>query len=1335
VAHGAGTNEKRRGHDKTPSDFVKDAMEAVDHIRLVVTAVTSQKVLENTHLVIVPDELKTGNASKDYNWSEVRSGYVKIFGRVAWDWYMKGEKFYYTGILPWYDGQSELFMCSKDGVFGFVRNNDMDQFTIMPQICDRSILTHDERVKNCMEGCVSKWFTMTGVNVPEFKRYVRKAWRTFGEDFTGFEMALDKYIASQWWMDLCESYIASKRETWLQLHKLFVEDYLAGRGYSAAQAEHYLKMKTFWKKVRYWITPTNWLCECITGPVPEFRVDVMNDILDKTQHSRRPPFVPFARIGVYRQEFGDDRTLPDVRKNVTIAYEPDLIQRLPYDDEKVDVYGTTLDVPWVLPVVNATTTHAAVRMRMSGEHPVDKAVEAAFYKYAIEMIDQMEDIYLEPYDRQEFLKKAYPGAKGDTLYEASKEVLQKKHLVCTLFSKDEAYIGKTPENFKPRMIWSRNDVVVGKFAGDFRQIGESLKRQFNRSSSVYYTCSSSPWHVGMYAKTMDTRYTTKREADISSMDGSLTDVFMRLERYFMDNKVYGRNEEMDFLITHWRYTKGITSDGSLEVELDYGRRSGDLWTSMFNSLLNVLITLFAHDLKWDDDFMMLVLGDDSVFACPDLEDDDVVVETFAGVGLKVAIKDNDDMRNVAYCSGWFADLRGGFKYTNNVWKTFTKLGINYRGHSPKHYRKLLHGIALSMLPTAGHAPILGAFLKAIVETAEENNIGIMKDNRHMNPYRIQGGSVDDPDIATYEQFAVMHGCSTYTLAELEEWINCNVSIMDCPYILGEQFLDMWESEQQVPAIPNPNLSFSDQYKFVTEIAPRYEERMKLCRVNSMSAAIRSGWAWGMCEQEEMELADDSHHEFWHAFFSAVSYMNFDWGVALHGRANATRFLRGQDLFTRRKPKPKGKNVPPRRARPKRRNPVPKARPSRGLGNAMSGLAGLGGGAIGGYFGGPAGALMGKTIGSNLGQIIFGGGDYKITKNSLAAGKAFIANPNFLYSSREYLGEVQGTVAFTATSFPLNPGLSQIMPRGSRIARMFAKCVPRGVYFEFISTSGNALNSTNTALGSVLMATQYDVTQPQFVNKAQMANYTYTNSCSPAESMRHYIECDASNRQFEVMMVRTGDVIDSGAAAAAAVGSLLSDRRLYDFATFVLATSGMQATSTIGEIWIGYDWEFIDPRVSSNVSTGDFCSASLTTAPYTNALPLNTTLSGLLAGPLDGISLNGTAIVFDDSITSGTFEIVLCWRGASTAVTLANPTYTNCAVATGSNWNVDGTNPTLYSPATGATTATVLWVGFVVISGYSPTGSLVDFGAAMTLPATGTGIGLTIEALPTNETTF
>lgn len=256
--------------------------------------------------------------------------------------------------------------------------------------------------------------------------------------------------------------------------------------------------------------------------------------------------------------------------------------------------------------------------------------------------------------------------------------------------------------------------------------------------------------------------------------------------------------------------------------------------------------------------------------------------------------------------------------------------------------------------------------------------------------------------------------------------------------------------------------------------------------------------------------------------------------------------------------------------------------------------------LGSAVGGPAGAALGGILGNGAGALfkkITGFGDYKITSNSLSTPMKTDSLPSFTRSGRgtriihrEYLTDVVTAAtpgSFQVSSYNIQPGLVNSFPWLSAIANQFDEYQIMGMIFEFKSNSYDALSSTNTASGTVIMTTQYNVLAGPFTTKVAMEQYEFTCSAKPSIDIFHPIECARGESPNWTLTTR-------GA-------SQTGDLRLYDFATFNLATVGMQGASTnIGELWVSYDINFLKPKVPASIN--QYLFWTLNTATVTSILP-------------------------------------------------------------------------------------------------------------------------------------
>lgn len=301
--------------------------------------------------------------------------------------------------------------------------------------------------------------------------------------------------------------------------------------------------------------------------------------------------------------------------------------------------------------------------------------------------------------------------------------------------------------------------------------------------------------------------------------------------------------------------------------------------------------------------------------------------------------------------------------------------------------------------------------------------------------------------------------------------------------------------------------------------------------------------------------------------------------------------------------------------------------------------------------------VGATIGQYLGhgaqkvvKMLTGFGDYSVNENSLMHGGATLgANPpsventatGFIVRHREYISDIYSTTAFVNISLAINPGLSATFPWLSQVADSFEQYSFRGLVFEYKSMSSDAILSggSSSALGTVIMSTQYNSLDLPFTDKRTMENYEYANSDKPSNSFMHPIECKKNQNSISELYVR-------GVGTPVATG----DKRLYDLGVFNIATQGMQNASSnqvVGELWCTFEIEFFKAKLN----TGDPSLASdLFTASATNYFNLlapfdSTCLPSLQNSIGCNIPVRGT-IRFPRDVVDGIYAITYFITGAT-----------------------------------------------------------------------------------------
>lgn len=334
-----------------------------------------------------------------------------------------------------------------------------------------------------------------------------------------------------------------------------------------------------------------------------------------------------------------------------------------------------------------------------------------------------------------------------------------------------------------------------------------------------------------------------------------------------------------------------------------------------------------------------------------------------------------------------------------------------------------------------------------------------------------------------------------------------------------------------------------------------------------------------------------------------------------------------------------------------------------LGHAdLTGSAGAKvGRSIGKRFGnGDAGASVGRFIGSALGR-----GDYVVSANSLGRSSRNLGAqvPRFgsndestIIEHREYIGDLVSSATpglFQIKKYTFNPANSELFPWLSTIARNYEQYEPLGAIVAFKSTSSD-FNATGQALGTVIIASDYDVYDANYSNKVEMENSTFAVSCKSSESMLHPIECDPKLRATKLLY--NGDP------------QTASDGRFHNLCNIQVATVGISAASVnLGELWITYRIRLHKPQINTldnrnlyiNYGTCDnnsptaFWGGVITLHPdYTNNLVDKVTFSTAAAGV--------GAITFVDASTWNRCYMIIMRvnvvSGGGTAYTLTPTSY-------------------------------------------------------------------------------
>jgi hypothetical protein len=317
----------------------------------------------------------------------------------------------------------------------------------------------------------------------------------------------------------------------------------------------------------------------------------------------------------------------------------------------------------------------------------------------------------------------------------------------------------------------------------------------------------------------------------------------------------------------------------------------------------------------------------------------------------------------------------------------------------------------------------------------------------------------------------------------------------------------------------------------------------------------------------------------------------------------------------------------------------------------------------------------------------GFGDYKIVGNSLIQGSPngqigiVTQGRSTIVRWREYIGDVYthpSTVgAFNATTFTVNPGNLQTFPWLSTLATQYEQYKPRGVIFEFKSTATDT--TTNASLGSVLMATDYDLVDANYKNKAEMMNSAYSSEAKMTDGMYHGIECDPEELDRKVFFCRN-----------TSPSTFTSADRDYDVCKTTIATQGggLAAGQSVGSLYVHYEFEFLKEQVFGGITAQNnlVCYMRNTVAPA--APVLEDFKMTVVNGYNFGLTFAAGGIVFPQKWAGATFKLTFQYTQAGGYTVTAPtglvfqgcaPTNVNTGAVVGGGWWA-----AYYSPYAGTT---------------------------------------------------
>lgn len=204
------------------------------------------------------------------------------------------------------------------------------------------------------------------------------------------------------------------------------------------------------------------------------------------------------------------------------------------------------------------------------------------------------------------------------------------------------------------------------------------------------------------------------------------------------------------------------------------------------------------------------------------------------------------------------------------------------------------------------------------------------------------------------------------------------------------------------------------------------------------------------------------------------------------------------------------------------------------------------------------------------------------------------------SRREYVTRVVSPAApadFSNTSYSINPGLSGVFAWLSQIASNFEEYEFHDLVFSYQPVISTA--TTTGAMGSVVVACNYNAGSPKFQSFREMVEYQGAIETRVCDPIHFGIECDpAKNAGHDMEYVRSGAVPQG------------EDIKSYDIGTFQMATSDVSATAypagtLLGHVYVEYTVRLGKPKLYAALGKTILTDMIIGNVGCTAALPFGT----------------------------------------------------------------------------------------------------------------------------------
>jgi len=271
------------------------------------------------------------------------------------------------------------------------------------------------------------------------------------------------------------------------------------------------------------------------------------------------------------------------------------------------------------------------------------------------------------------------------------------------------------EDKAPRMIQGAKEEFICLVGPYIASVQEHIKRDLNANKNLCFTSGVST----LKAATVLMRDEGKPiENDVSQWDSSVHEKMCKLEVFLVEmlRCAVAIRQLMKANVN----TRGFTA-GGVYYSCKGTRKSGDPYTSVFNTVLNIMLHMFCCCLEWGLDFTTVMgfvrgvfQGDDALLSIPVNRTTPKFALVMLLLGFKCKCIERNRWIDAEFCSMRLVPCVEGWCFTPKVGKVIAKVG--YFANPPQiDPLVLVRGTALGLMAAATLSPALEAYLEQCLE--------------------------------------------------------------------------------------------------------------------------------------------------------------------------------------------------------------------------------------------------------------------------------------------------------------------------------------------------------------------------------------------------------------------------------------------------------------------------------------------------------------------------------------------------------------------------------------------------------------------------------------------